>query len=42
MGMPCGKYVAVMHELWLPLLADAGNLDKPTSTRLRIRLLQRH
>src|SRR5262245_34115558 len=29
MGMPCGKYLVVMLELWLPLLAAAGDLDKP-------------
>ncbi len=26
MGMPCGKYLTVMLELWLPLLAVAGDL----------------
>jgi hypothetical protein len=29
MGMPCGKYLVVMLEQWLPLLAQAGDLDKP-------------
>ncbi|WP_079082772.1 hypothetical protein, partial [Mycobacterium tuberculosis] len=29
MGMPCGKYLVVMHDLWLPLLTAAGDLDKP-------------
>ncbi len=29
MGMPCGKYLVVMLELWLPLLVEAGDLDKP-------------
>ena len=29
MGMPCGKYLVVMLDLWLPLLAEAGDLDKP-------------
>jgi hypothetical protein len=29
MGMPCGKYLVVMCEVWLPLLAAAGDLDKP-------------
>jgi hypothetical protein len=24
MGMPCGKYLVVMLELWLPLLAASG------------------
>ncbi len=28
MGMPCGKYFVVMVDLWLPLLAEAGDLDK--------------
>ena len=32
MGMPCGKYLTVMLELWLPLLAAAGDLDKPFAT----------
>lgn len=32
MGMPCGKYLAVMCGLWLPLLAEAGDLDKPFAT----------
>ena len=32
MGMPCGKYLVVMLELWLPLLAEAGDLDKPFAT----------
>ena len=27
MGMPCGKYLVVMLDVWLPLLADAGDLD---------------
>ena len=26
MGMPCGKYLVVMLDLWLPLLAAAGDL----------------
>ncbi len=29
MGMPCGKYLVVMLDLWLPLLAAAGDLDRP-------------
>ena len=29
MGMPCGKYFVVMRDHWLPLLAEAGDLDKP-------------
>ncbi|MBA2791344.1 hypothetical protein [Mycobacterium tuberculosis] len=32
MGMPCGKYLVVMHDLWLPLLTAAGDLDKPLVT----------
>lgn len=32
MGMPCGKYLVVMLELWLPLLAAAGDLDPPFAT----------
>jgi Integrase core domain len=32
MGMPCGKYLVVMVGLWLPLLAEAGDLDKPLAT----------
>jgi hypothetical protein len=32
MGMPCGKYLVVMLGLWLPLLAGAGDLDKPFAT----------
>ncbi|GJN99921.1 hypothetical protein NJB1907f44_37440 [Mycobacterium marinum] len=31
-GMPCGKYLVVMLGLWLPLLADAGDLDRPFAT----------
>ncbi len=33
MGMPCGKYLVVMCELWLPLLTAAGDLDKPFATK---------
>lgn len=32
MGMPCGKYLVVMLEVWLPLLAAAGDLDRPFAT----------
>lgn len=32
MGMPCGKYLVVMLELWLPLMTQAGDLDKPFAT----------
>jgi hypothetical protein len=31
-GMPCGKYLVAMLGLWLPLLTDAGDLDKPFAT----------
>jgi hypothetical protein len=29
MGCPCGKYLTVMLGLWLPLLAEAGDLARP-------------
>lgn len=32
MGCPCGKYLTVMLPLWLPLLQQAGDLDKPWTT----------
>jgi hypothetical protein len=32
MGMPCGKYLVVMRDLWLPLLDEAGDLDKAFAT----------
>jgi transposase InsO family protein len=32
MGFPCGKYLVVMLDLWLPLLAAAGDLDRPFAT----------
>lgn len=32
MGAPCGKYLAVMLQMWLPLLQAAGDLDKPFAT----------
>lgn len=32
MGMPCGKYLAVMRDQWLPLLDAAGDLNKPYAT----------
>lgn len=31
----CGKYLVVMCEAWLPLLAAAGDLDKPFATESR-------
>ncbi len=36
MGMPCGKYLVVMHDLWLPLLTAAGDLDKPLVTEASV------
>lgn len=36
MGMPCGKYLVVMREVWLPLLAAAGDLDTPFATEQTI------
>lgn len=32
MGMPCGKYLVVMLDTWLPLMAEAGDLDQPFAT----------
>jgi transposase InsO family protein len=32
MGMPCGKYLVIMLELWLPLLDAYGDLDRPFAT----------
>jgi len=40
MGMPCGKYLVVMLELWLPLLAEAGDLDQPFATEEAIAQLK--
>lgn len=36
MAMPCGKYLVVMHDLWLPLLTAAGDLDKPLVTEASV------
>lgn len=36
MGMQCGKYLVVMHDLWLPLLTAAGDLDKPLVTEASV------
>lgn len=36
MGMPCGKYLVVMLDLWLPLLTAAGDLDKPFATEASV------
>lgn len=36
MGIPCGKYLVVMHDLWLPLLTAAGDLDKPLVTEASV------
>ena len=30
--MPCGKYLVVMLETWLPAMAEAGDLDQPFAT----------
>lgn len=40
MGMPCGKYLVVMSGLWLPLLAEAGDLDRPFATEAALAQLQ--
>lgn len=32
MGMPCGKYLLVMTDTWLPLLCVAGDLEAPFAT----------
>ncbi|MEV7648714.1 transposase family protein [Arthrobacter sp. NPDC089319] len=40
MGFPCGKYLAVMVELWLPLLQAGGDLKKPFATPQAIAELQ--
>lgn len=40
MGCPCGKYLVVMLDLWLPLLQAAGDLDKPFATPQTIAELQ--
>lgn len=40
MGCPCGKYLVVMRDLWLPLLAEAGDLDKPFATAQAIAQLE--
>jgi hypothetical protein len=32
MGCPCGKYFTVMLPMWLPLLREAGDLDRPFTT----------
>ena len=40
MGCPCGKYLVVMRGLWLPLLAEAKDLDKPFATAEAIAQLQ--
>jgi hypothetical protein len=36
MGFPCGKYLAVMQELWLPLLAQAGDHQVPAEEPDRV------
>lgn len=40
MGFPCGKYLTVMLELWLPLLEAAGDLNKPFTTEQTLAELQ--
>jgi hypothetical protein len=40
MGCPCGKYLAVMLELWLPLLQAGGDLEKPFATPQAVTELQ--
>ena len=40
MGMPCGKYLVVMCGLWLPLLATAGDLDRPFATEAALAELE--
>ncbi|MDZ7578828.1 MAG: transposase family protein [Candidatus Nanopelagicales bacterium] len=40
MGMPCGKYLVVMLDMWLPPLAEAGGLDKPFATEEAIAQLK--
>ncbi|MBS4728153.1 transposase family protein [Mycobacterium sp. SM1] len=40
MGMPCGKYLVVMLQLWLPLLAAAGDLARPFATEAALAELQ--
>jgi hypothetical protein len=40
MGMPCGKYLVVMLGAWLPLLAAAGDLDKPFATEQAVAELE--
>ena len=36
MGCPCGKYFTVMLPIWLPLLAEAGDLDRSFASSLAI------
>lgn len=40
MGFLCGKYLAVMLELWLPLLEAAGDLAKPFTSAQAIAELE--
>jgi hypothetical protein len=40
MGMPCGKYLVVMLGAWLPLLAQAGDLDNPFATEQAVSELE--
>lgn len=32
LGRPCGKYLVVMVDTWVPLLQAAGDLDRPFAT----------
>ncbi|MGO1944840.1 MAG: IS30 family transposase [Ancrocorticia sp.] len=40
MGFPCGKYLTVMLPIWLPLIAQGGDLDKPYASPNAIRELE--
>src|SRR5699024_12488164 len=40
MGCPCGKYFGVMLPRWLPLLREAGDLDRPYTTTESLTQLQ--
>lgn len=40
MGMPCGKYLVIMLGQWLPLLQQAGDLDRSFATEQALAELQ--
>lgn len=40
MGAPCGKYLVVMLDQWLPLMQAAGDLAQPFATKEAIGQLQ--